>query len=248
MKITVLGCGEAFDERYVNTSLLVQSAGYTVLMDCGYSVPPQLWKTAPEHSAIDLIYISHAHADHYFGLPAVLGRMWEEGRTKPLVLMSQPSVLDHVRQLMDFGYTGLSPRFKYPIEYMPIQPGRTCEWKQFSFDFAATRHAVSNLAIRAQRGGKVFCYSGDGTVTDETRKLFAQADLVVHEAYLFEPLPVHADIPGLLQMVEHERVRQLALVHVQRALRAQPERIYEAIRSCKAATVTMPEPLATYEV
>lgn len=248
MKVTVLGCGEAFDERYVNTSLLAEAAGCTILMDCGYSVPPQLWKRVPDQSAIDLIYLSHAHADHYFGVPAVLGRMWEEGRTKPLMIMSQPSVLDHVKRLMDFGYNGLSSRFKYQVEYMPIQPGRTCEWKQFSFDFAPTRHAVTNLAIRVRTGEKVFCYSGDGTVTDETRQLFAHSDLVVHEAYLFEPLPVHADIPGLLEMAQREHVRRLALVHVQRGLRANPERIHETIGDFTGADVSLPEPLATYEV
>lgn len=247
MKIRVLGCGEAFDDRYVNTSLLLE-AECNVLLDCGYSVPPQLWKTVRDPAAIDLIYVSHAHADHYFGLPAVLGRMWDEGRTKPLVLMSQPSVLDHIRQLMDFGYTGLSARFKYQIEYMPIQPGRTCEWKHLSFEFAPTRHAVSNLAVRVQTGGKTFCYSGDGTLTNETRRLFAAADLVIHEAYLFEPLPVHADIPALLDMASEENVKQLALVHVQRDLRANPDRIHEAISQAKRTRVTLPEPLTTFEV
>ena len=249
MKIKVLGCGEAFDDRYVNTSLLLESGGCKVLLDCGYSVPPQLWRSVEDASAIDLIYISHAHADHYFGVPAVLGRMWEEGRTKPLILMSQPSVLDHIRQLMDFGYTGLSARFKYQIEYMPIQPGRTWEWKHLSFDFAPTRHAVSNLAIRVQTGGKTFCYSGDGTVTNETRALFTGADLVIHEAYRFEPLPIHADIPGLIQMAEEQRVRGLAFVHVQRDLRAKPERIHEAIAEARGrAIVSMPEPLSDFEV
>jgi ribonuclease BN (tRNA processing enzyme) len=248
MKITVLGCGEAFDDRYVNTSLLVDASGSTVLMDCGYSVPPQLWRAVPDASAIDVIYISHAHADHYFGMPAVLGRMWEEQRKKPLVIMGQPSVLDHVRQAMEFGYTGLASRFKYKVEYLPVQPGRTCEWKQLSFDFAPTRHAVSNLAVRVRAGEKTFCYSGDGTLTDESRRLFSRADLVVHEAYLFEPLPIHADIPGLLEMAGAEGVRQLAFVHVQRALRAKPDRIHEAMAAFTAAKVTMPEPLAVYEV
>ena len=86
-EITVLGCGEAFDDALPNNSYLVRIGGSVLLLDCGYSIPPRLWHFEHDDSAVDLIYISHAHADHYFGLPAVLGRMWEQGRTMPLTIL-----------------------------------------------------------------------------------------------------------------------------------------------------------------
>ena len=111
--VTVLGCGEAFDERYTNTSLLLRANDKTILLDCGYSAPALFWNAAADADAVDLIYISHEHADHCFGLPAVLGRMWEDGRTKPLVILSQPPVLARIRELMKAGYPGLPARFQY---------------------------------------------------------------------------------------------------------------------------------------
>src|SRR3954447_14844935 len=99
MRVQILGCGEAFDENLTNTSLLVE-CGETLLFDCGYSAPAPIWRSVPDHSQISLIYISHPHADHYFGLPALLARMWEEKRTKPLVIVSQPQVLEQIRQLL----------------------------------------------------------------------------------------------------------------------------------------------------
>jgi len=218
-EVTVLGCGEAFDERYTNTSLLVQAEGKTILLDCGYSAPAPLWNAVADPNEIDLIYISHAHADHCYGLPAVLGRMWEEGRTKQLVVLSQAPLLGQLRAAMDSGYPGLAARFEYPIEYREATPATPLDWQGLRFAFAPTRHSVTNLAVRVEAGAGKFCYSGDGQFTDESRALFAGADLLVHEAYSFDPSPIHGDFAGVIGMAAELSVRQLALVHVKRNVR-----------------------------
>jgi len=236
LDVTVLGCGEAFDERYTNTSLLLSAEGKTILLDCGYSAPAPLWNAVAEPDAIDLIYVSHAHADHYFGLPGVLGRMWEDGRNKPLVLLSQPSILTKIRELMEAGYTGLRGRFQYSIKYEEALPSRRVEWEGIGFSFAPTRHSVTNLAVRVAAPSGTFCYSGDGQFTDESRALFVGADLLVHEAYSFDASPVHGDFPGVIRMATQQSVRRLALVHIQRKIRReQTERI-------RAVEAVVPEP------
>ena len=42
MKITFLGVGEAFDEDYTHTCILVEAAGRRMLVDCGATAPPSL--------------------------------------------------------------------------------------------------------------------------------------------------------------------------------------------------------------
>ena len=218
-EVTVLGCGEAFDERYTNTSLLVRAERKAILLDCGYSAPGPLWNAVRDPDELDIIYISHAHADHCFGLPAVLGRMWEDGRRKPLAILSQAPLLEQLRAAMDTGYPGLAARFQYPIEYREAKPGTPQEWDGVRFAFAPTRHSVSNLAVRVEAGAGKFCYSGDGQFTEESRALFTGADLLVHEAYSFEPSPIHGDFDGVVRMARDQKVRELALVHVKRTVR-----------------------------
>jgi ribonuclease BN (tRNA processing enzyme) len=218
-EVTVLGCGEAFDERYTNTSLLLNAHQKTILLDCGYSAPAPLWNAVADPDALDLIYISHEHADHCFGLPAVLGRMWEEGRKKPLVILSQPAVLARIRELMEAGYPGMVARFQYPVEYRAAAPGQTVVWEGMNFGFAPTRHSVTNLAVRIEAGGGKFCYSGDGQFTAASRALFQDADLLVHEAYSLEPSPIHGDFPSVIRMAAEQSVRQLAVVHIKRTVR-----------------------------
>jgi ribonuclease Z len=235
-EVTVLGCGEAFDERYTNTSLLLRVEEKTILLDCGYSAPAPLWSAVADADGIDLIYISHAHADHCFGLPAVLGRMWEDGRKKPLVILSQPALLGRIRESLEAGYPGLPSRFQYAVQYREALPGQGIEWEGLEFGFAPTRHSVSNLAIRIDGGGGKFCYSGDGQFTDESRELFTGADLLVHEAYSFDPSPIHGDLTGVIRMAAERSVSRIALVHLKRNVRREEgERVH-------ALDATVPEP------
>lgn len=246
MRATILGCGEAFDERLPNTSILVETSSATFLFDCGFSAPPSVWKAVRDPDAIDAIYLSHGHADHYFGMPALLGRMWEDGRTKPLTIFSQPYVLDSLRHALELGYRGLPARYKFPVEYCSVAPGRSIDFAGTSLSFAESTHAVPNLAVRLDEDGKALCYSGDGMFTDASRDLFAGAHLVIHEAYTFEKIPVHADIQALVELVESKGIKQLAFVHVQRNLRRNPARIEQVIRA-SGGRLSMPEPGAVFE-
>jgi ribonuclease BN (tRNA processing enzyme) len=248
MEITILGCGEAFDERLPNTSILVRSRGGAMLLDCGYSIPPQVWKTVADPNEIDLIYISHPHADHYFGLPALLGRWWEDNRTKPLTILSRTDLLDPIRALMESGYLQLASRFRYDVNYHSAEPGKTVKLCDAAFDFAQTEHSVTNYAIRIQTEGKAFCYSGDGMYTKDSIGLFSGVDLLVHEAYWFESTHVHADIDGLIAVADREAVDRLALVHVQRIIRREPAPVLAAMARAANVDVTLPEPLARYEI
>ena len=82
MRVTFVGVGEAFDENLPNTSILVESAASSILLDCGFSAPRAFWKAADNAEGLDMIHVSHFHADHYFGIPALLARFTQEGRTK----------------------------------------------------------------------------------------------------------------------------------------------------------------------
>jgi ribonuclease BN (tRNA processing enzyme) len=241
VETVVLGCGEAFDEMLPNTSLLIRTERAKVLLDCGYSIPREVWHAEPDPAAIDLIYISHAHADHYFGLPALLGRMWDEGRTKPLVLMSQQSVLDSIVETLEYGYRNLRQRFLYPLEFRAITPEAESKFGPMTFRFAPTTHASPNLAIRIETGGHAVCYSGDGDLTDASRELYRGADLLLHEAFSFDDFPVHASVSGVLRGSAQAGVRRVGLVHVQRSLRRDRAKLFEAMLAAEVRCI-LPNP------
>jgi len=247
MRATIIGCGEAFDERLPNVCILVESCDTKLLLDCGYSAPPEIWKTVPAPGAIDAVYISHGHADHYFGIPALLGRMWEEGRTKPLTVFSQAYVLDCLPQALELGYKGLPGKYKFPVQYRAVEAGRRVEFAGLALDFAPSRHAAPNLAVRITSGGGALCYSGDGMFTDAGRALYSGAALVIHEAYSFEPSPVHADIASLAALAPEAGIGKLALVHVQRGVRLSAKKILDVVNG-SGGRLALPDPGERFQV
>ncbi|KKQ21582.1 MAG: Beta-lactamase domain-containing protein, partial [Parcubacteria group bacterium GW2011_GWA2_37_10] len=48
MKIIFLGVGEAFDENIPNNSHLVITERTKLLLDCGMTAAPQVWKFNPD--------------------------------------------------------------------------------------------------------------------------------------------------------------------------------------------------------
>jgi hypothetical protein len=71
MKIHVLGSGGAFDIVEGNSSFIIEEAGRTILVDCGYDVFSKLrWQGWTDK--IDYICITHCHDDHMGSLSAYL--------------------------------------------------------------------------------------------------------------------------------------------------------------------------------
>lgn len=244
MRIVLLGAGEAFDETLGNTCALV-FAESRVLLDCGYAAPFQVWSYDASPNLLDAIYVSHGHADHYFGLPALLTRMAEEKRSKPLTIISQGQVIAQIRQLLELGYAGVTKRLPFAIDAVEVSPQHPTPYRDFEMRFAPTLHSVSNLAVRMETAGAAFCYSGDGMFTPESRALFSGAGLLLHEAYMFEESPVHADIPRLIQMAEDAKVQHLVLTHVQRTVRKEEPRL-NSLKS--GVRLTLATPGASFDV
>lgn len=64
MKITVLGCGNAFSRRNFNQSFLVEEGKSVMMIDCGQKAIDALIAAGRKPSEITDVYISHAHGDH----------------------------------------------------------------------------------------------------------------------------------------------------------------------------------------
>lgn len=218
MRYHLLGVGEAFDAPLGNTSAIL-TAESRLLLDCGYVVPAALWEHNGDADFLDGIYISHAHGDHYFGFPPVIGRLWESGRTRELAIITQEPVFQKMKDAMELAYPGILAACKFELRFLPAAPGGALRWREFELRFAPTTHSVPNLAVRIESGGRTFAYSGDGQFTPASRELFAGVDVLLHEAYLFEPHPNHGDIEGVIAMAREAGVRRLLLTHLNRTTR-----------------------------
>ena len=248
MEITFLGVGEAFDEHLANTSMLVRTEyggkPVTLLLDCGYSVPPAFWQLGLNTETLDAIWISHFHADHAFGIPALLVRFWEEKRKKDLCFLGQKGIESFVLGCLDLAYPNFYPRLGFSLRFVEVEPGEMLMAFGLSWSTAVNDHPQRDLALRLEAKEKTLFYSGDGRPTPETRSLAEGVDLIVHEAFhLSKDIPGHGTIAGCLEMARASRARSLALVHIQRDMRRERfEEIKDLARSVQEVQVIVPEP------
>lgn len=88
---TILGCGGTLPlcGRWLS-SFFLRCGGHSVLIDCGEGTQIAARQAGFAFKPIDLICITHFHADHVVGLCGLLLSMGNEGRTQPVTILCPP--------------------------------------------------------------------------------------------------------------------------------------------------------------
>ena len=109
MKITVLGSQGAIPQvGKFSSSLLLKVSNSNILIDCCEGVQHQLRKNKIKLSKIDIILISHAHGDHYFGLIGLISTFSLLKRDKKLIIFCPLSVFKIIQAHIKFSKMTLS--------------------------------------------------------------------------------------------------------------------------------------------
>lgn len=118
--IALLGCGGGMPipERYLS-SLLINYKGRKVLVDCGEGTQVSMKILGWGFKTIDIICITHGHADHIVGLPGILATIGNSGRTQPITIIGPEGITDIVK-----GLRVAAPYLPYDLNILenPQQP------------------------------------------------------------------------------------------------------------------------------
>lgn len=233
MRVTFVGVGEAFDDRFPNTSLLVELAEgdgkRTMLLDCGFtaaaaffgcaSVPASLREWGP-----DAIWISHFHGDHLFGLPYALARWHEQGRSAPLTVYGGAGMPETLTALVDMAYPNLRGKLGYALDGVEVVAGARFLLAGIPARTALTGHGAPCLALRLEMAEDGLYYSGDGAPTADCLELARGCRLLVQEAYgLDAGIPGHGSVAQALALARDAEAGAVAVVHVRREVRRNQE-------------------------
>jgi ribonuclease Z len=132
-------------------ALLVRRGGQHLLFDCGEGTQRQLVKSIglPE---LDVVFLTHFHADHWLGLPGMLKSFDLRERTKPLTVCGPPGtqrLLDQVR----FVYG----RLGYPFDVVDMESGDAMEFDGYEVQAFNVRHrgtAFGYALVESERPGR----------------------------------------------------------------------------------------------
>jgi len=115
--VTLLGTGGTMPlkNRWL-TSCLIRHEGRSILIDCGEGTQIALRCAGKSVQALDLLCITHFHADHISGLPGLLLSMGVDGRTEPLTICG-PLGLEHTVD----GLRVIAPELPFSINFIELE-------------------------------------------------------------------------------------------------------------------------------
>ena len=221
MQLQFIGTGDAFGSggRF-NTCLHVIGGGANFLLDCGASSLIAMKRLGIDRNAIDMILLTHYHADHCGGVPFfMLDAQFVARRTRPLTIAGPPPVKDWFLQMMEAAFAGSSRSAKkFEVSIVELTPDKPWRFKEVEIRAARVRHgtpAQSYHGYRIAADGKVLAYSGDTEWTDSLIELGRDADLFVSEAYVYDkPVPMHLAYRQLVEQLPLIRPKRLIITHM----------------------------------
>lgn len=135
-------------DRYL-TSLLVKYNGLSILVDCGEATQLALRNAEESSKDIDIICITHFHADHVSGLIGLMLLMGNQGKTSPLTIIG-PEGIGKVVESMRI----IAPILPYEVKYKEIRT-KYCNWRLNEI----IEQSFDNFTIHAFKvNHKVNCY------------------------------------------------------------------------------------------
>ncbi len=216
MEVRFLGVGEACDENFPNTSILIIDKGM-VLLDVGFSAAHMFFKFIKDPDLLDAVWISHFHGDHFFGVPLIILRFWEMGRRKPLYFIGQKGIREKVETVMDLAYPYFKEKLKYEMLFLELEPLQPQKAVGFCFTGCYSDHSQKNMALRLEASTGNVYYSGDGRPNSDCMSLAMGCDMIIHECFLVKgEIEGHGNVEMSIEFAINTGVNKLAVVHMQR--------------------------------
>ena len=139
LDICLLGTGGMMPLPYRwLTSLMVRSEGSQLLIDCGEGTQIAAKCAGWTFKQIDVLLLTHFHADHVSGLPGLLLTMGNAERTEPLTIVGPKGVEQVVNALRI-----IAPELPFPIQFLELtEKNQTIEFPHFTVNAFRVNHNV----------------------------------------------------------------------------------------------------------
>ncbi|MGN0375889.1 MAG: ribonuclease Z [Butyrivibrio sp.] len=134
------------------TSLMTRYNGSSLLIDCGEGTQVALKNSGWSFKPVDIICITHFHADHIAGLPGFLLTMGNAERTDDLLIIGPRGIEKVVNSLRI-----IAPELPFKINFHEItEDTDTIEYKGYIIEAFKVLHRVPcyGYSIRINRQGK----------------------------------------------------------------------------------------------
>jgi len=226
VKVRILGCGTSTGvpkignewgqcdpaeprNARLRTSILVDSSGERMLVDCGPDLRRQLLDARVNR--LEGVIVTHAHGDHCHGIDEL--RPVSQAIGGPVPLHARIDVLEELK--LRFAYA-----FDQSDFYRPIVEGRELA-DDLRFGHARIRFVdqphggPTSLGLRVDEGDSSVGYAIDfSELSDDLATLYQGVDVWIADCLTRQPHPTHMHLDGVITAARDLRIGQLYLVHM----------------------------------
>jgi len=226
VKLRILGCGTSTGvpkignewgqcdpheprNTRLRSSMLVESGGERILVDCGPDLRRQLLDA--DVGCLEGVIVTHDHGDHVHGIDEL--RPVAQALGRPVPLHGRAATLASLRQ-----------RFAYAFEqsdfYRPVVEALEVD-EDLRFGDALARFVdqphggPTSLGLRFNEHGRSAAYAIDfSDLSEEMASLYEDVDVWIADCLTRQPHPTHAHLDAVLTWARELRVGQLYLTHM----------------------------------
>ena len=127
IRVTFLGTAAACPTVRRNVSAIaLQREGDSFLLDCGEGTQRQMMRYGTGFAVQD-VFVTHLHADHFLGLTGLLRTMALQGRTEPLRIFGPTSSRGTLEEAVSLGVD----RVPFPLGIDELSAGSRVEYGEY---------------------------------------------------------------------------------------------------------------------
>jgi len=234
MRLTVVGCGDAFGSGgRLQTCYHAEAAGTRFLIDCGATTMIGLGRFGIDPNAIPTIFVSHLHGDHFAGLVWwLLHAQHVAKRSVPLTVIGPPSIEARFTAACEALFPGSSrAQRRFELKFVELLAGQPLEAGPLRATAFEVRHpsGAPSYALRFEAEGKVLSFTGDTEWVESLVPAGLGADLYIMECYSFEGAPnYHMSWEKIAPNLDRIGARRVMLTHMAERMLARRSEVADA--------------------
>jgi ribonuclease BN (tRNA processing enzyme) len=231
MRLTIVGCGDAFGSGgRLQTALHLSTGPKRYLIDCGASTSIGMHKLGLSPAEIDAVFISHLHGDHFAGLSWLLiDALYVSKRTRPLIITGPRGIEARFVAATEALYPGMTTTARsFDLNFIEYDEGKRIEVAGAAVTPFEVRHpsGAPPYALRVEAEGKTIAFTGDTGWTENLCRAASGADLLISECFQYDlKLDIHLDYKTIDANFARLGAKRVLLTHMGEAMLAERDKV-----------------------
>ena len=191
MKVRLLGTGAIYS-KYNCASELIDDK---ILVDVGNGVLKELKKINYDFAKLEMIIITHLHADHYADLPALILNLEVEENLKPIYIAGPKELKENLTELCHIYYQDFFDKFfEEKIKFIEILPETKVIDVLNDYDIKIQKVNHYNIESYGYIINNKIGITGDTCLCKEVLNIFENSEIVITDISMIEGTNYHMGI------------------------------------------------------